>query len=172
MNLQSNGMPDHFTQARIVSQVKATATAFSIVAMIQDVEMGAPTQIKGFGPTGPQWSFGGRKITSHNDSGITEDEPVPASQGKHRSERCWKLARRGRLRGKGYVCGTRPPFQDLSRDLFPGGVSPHTQPQQVERTSEALLPASRRGVLACTTRFNRPTGRCPVKPRPRWGLTK
>jgi hypothetical protein len=39
-------------------------------------------------------------------------------------------------------------FQDLSRDLFPGGVSPHTQSQQVERTSVALLPATRKGMTA------------------------
>jgi hypothetical protein len=35
------------------------------------------------------------------------------------SEQSWRLVTRGRFRANGYVCGTRPPFQNLIRNLFP-----------------------------------------------------
>jgi hypothetical protein len=38
---------------------------------------------------------------------------------KTRSEQSWRIATRGRLRENGYVCFSRKPFQNLSRNLFP-----------------------------------------------------
>jgi hypothetical protein len=78
----------------------------------------------------------------------------------------WMHPRCGRFRVNGYVCCTRKPFPNLSRNLsLRGGFLPHP----IQRRSMAQRDNRRSWLHFPATR---PTGRCPVQPRPRWGQTK
>jgi hypothetical protein len=98
----------------------------------------------------PSHSMGGSKIKTSGPNNTPESEAPPAprkrkerfrKEGGHpacrapnghsipRGEQGWRLATYGRPRANGYVCGARPPFQDLSCDLFlRGGFSPQANP--------------------------------------------
>jgi hypothetical protein len=88
-----------------------------------------------------------------------------------RSEQSWRLATRGRFRANGYMCFSRKPFQNLSRNLFPPRrFSPPGDSAAFNGT--ASQPTLIMGILACTTPQPALCAVVRYSQVPRWGQTK
>jgi hypothetical protein len=102
------------------------------------------------------------KSASSERTGESRGKGLTSDGNAKDGEQNWKLAIRWRFRVNGYVCCTRQPFQNLSRDLFP--------PRRFSPPDDSAASMAQRDnrhtdrVLGMHPRAGGATRRCPVQP--------